>query len=252
MSGQPRDRAFSLEGKQVLVTGASSGIGAATAALCAAMGAHVLACGRNAERLDAVVAALPGSGHRALAGDLTDAAARQALIDAAPVLDGAVFCAGAATLVPFRMVSEKHMEAMFAVNFVAPTMLSQALLAKKKIAAGGSLVYVTAIAERLAPNATAMYSAAKAALTAVARTIAIEHAKNGIRANCVSPGYVDTPMLTSLQSGVGIESKLELTPLGTVSAEEVAGAIGYLLAPASRRVSRSTLTIDGGISLHVR
>lgn len=243
---------FTLEGKQILITGASSGIGAASAAMCARMGAQVVACGRDADRLNAVVSALAGGGHRALVGDLTDPLARQAVIDAVPVLDGAVFCAGSATLVPFRMVSQKHMDAMFAVNFTAPTMLSQALLAKKKIANGGSLVYVTAIAERLAPHATAMYSAAKAALTAVARTIAIEHAKNGIRANCVSPGYVDTPMLASLQSGVSIENKLELTPLGTVSAEEVAGAIAYLLAPASRRISRTTLTIDGGISLHVR
>jgi NAD(P)-dependent dehydrogenase (short-subunit alcohol dehydrogenase family) len=252
LNAHPSHPAFSLEGKQVLITGASSGIGAATAALCALLGAQVLACGRDAARLDAVVAALAGGGHRAIAGDLTDPADRQLLIDTVPVLDGAVFCAGSATLVPFRMVSQKHMDAMFAVNFVAPTMLSQALLAKRKVANGGALVYVTAIAEKLAPQATAMYSAAKAALTAVARTIAIEHAKNGIRANCVSPDYVDTPMLTALQGGVSIENKLELTPLGTVGADEVAGAIAYLLAPASRRVSRTTLTIDGGISLHVR
>ncbi len=243
---------FTLEGKQILITGASSGIGAATAAMCARMGAQVIACGRDAAKLALVVQGLVGSGHRAVAGDLTDPLARQALVDALPALDGAVFSAGAAALTPFRMVSQRHLNAMFSVNFDAPVLLTQALFSKKKVAAGASLVYVTAVAEHVTPNATAIYSAAKAALTAAVRTIALEHAKQGVRANCVSPGYVDTPMLAGLQAVVSMQDKIELTPLGPIGADDIAGGVAFLLSPASRWISRAALVIDGGLSLHVR
>jgi NAD(P)-dependent dehydrogenase (short-subunit alcohol dehydrogenase family) len=141
---------------------------------------------------------------------------------------------------------------MFAVNYDAPVLLTQALLAKRKIAQGASLVYVTAIAEHVAPNATGVYSGAKAALTATVRTIALEHAKQGIRANCVSPGYVATPMLDGLQAVMSTQDKVELAPLGVIEPDDIAAGIAYLLAPASRWVSRTSLVIDAGLTLHVR
>jgi NAD(P)-dependent dehydrogenase (short-subunit alcohol dehydrogenase family) len=243
---------FSLEGRQILVTGASSGIGEAAARLCAQMGARVVACGRNEERLQKVVSGLAGEGHQAVIGDLTDAAARQALVDAASALDGCVFSAGAAALAPMRMVSQRHLDAIFAVNYDAPVLLTQALLAKRKIAQGASLVYVTAIAEHVAPNATGVYSGAKAALTATVRTIAVEQARQGIRANCISPGYVATPMLEGLQGVMNTQDKMELAPLGVIEPDEIAAGIAWLLAPASRWVSRTSLVIDAGLTLHVR
>jgi NAD(P)-dependent dehydrogenase (short-subunit alcohol dehydrogenase family) len=246
------DSPFSLQGKVLLVTGASSGIGRATASLCADLGATVVLCGRNIERLNAARDSLSGTGHTAVAGDLTDANARHALVDAVPPLDGCVFSAGIAALVPMRMVSEQHLHAMFSVNYESPVMLTQRLLAKKKVSNGASLVFVTARAEHISPVATGIYSGVKAALTATVRTLALEHAKQGIRANCVSPGYVDTPMLEKLHGVSSLQSKVDLTPLGKISAADVAAGIAYLLAPASRWVTRSSLVIDGGLSLHVR
>lgn len=244
--------AFSLAGKTVLVTGASSGIGQATAMLCAGMGAAVWLTGRDPARLQATLDSLPGAGHGLHLADLTDEAARNALVDSLPVLDGCVFCAGAVELVPARMVSEKHLNDMMQINFTVPVLLTQRLLARKHIRDGASLVYVTAVAERIAPVATSMYSAAKAALTAYVRTLALEHAKRRIRANCVSPGYVATPMLNTLASNADMQDKLDLTPLGTIEPSDVANGIGYLLAPASRWVTRSSLLIDGGLSLPMR
>lgn len=243
---------FSLAGRTILVTGASSGIGAATASLCANMGARIVACGRDTARLDAVVASLAGSGHEAIVGDLTDPAARQALVDAVSALDGCVFSAGVATLAPMRMVSQRHMETLFAVNYDAPVLLTQALLAKRKLAPNGSLVYVTAIAEHAAPFATGIYSGTKGALTATVRTIALEVAKQGIRANCVSPGYVDTPMMEGLQNVMNSADKMQLAPLGTIAPADVAAGIAWLLAPASRWVSRTALKIDAGLTLYMR
>jgi NAD(P)-dependent dehydrogenase (short-subunit alcohol dehydrogenase family) len=243
---------FSLQGMVVLVTGASSGIGRATASLCADLGATMVLCGRDPDRLEAARASLSGTGHVAIRGDLTDPDARRSLVEAVPPLDGFVFSAGSAALVPVRMISERHLQSMFSVNYDAPVMLTQGLLAKKKFHNGASLVYVTAIADHVAPSATAAYSGAKAALTAAVRTIAIEHAKQGIRANCVSPGYVETPMLEKLQSMPSLKDKFELSDLGSISPADVAMGIAYLISPASRWVTRSSLVIDGGISLHVR
>lgn len=248
MSASP----FSLAGRTILVTGASSGIGEATARLCANMGARILACGRDTGRLERLVAGLAGAGHASVAGDLTDPAARQALVDASPSLDGCVFSAGAAQLAPLRMVTQRHLDRLFAVNYDAPVLLTQSLLAKRKVAQGASLVYVTAVAEHVAPHATGIYSGAKAALTATVRALAVEHAKQGVRANCVSPGYVATPMLDGLQNVMSTGDKAALAPLGMIEPDDVAGAIAWLLAPASRWVSRSTLVIDSGLTLHVR
>lgn len=243
---------FTLAGRRILVTGASSGIGAATARLCANLGAQVIGCGRDAARLDAVVASLAGSGHQAILGDLTDPDARQALVDGVQALDGCVFSAGVATLAPIRMVSQRHMKTLFAVNYDAPVLLTQALLAKRKLAPKGSLVYVTAIAEHSAPFATGIYSGTKGALAATVRTIALEVAKFGIRANCVSPGYVATPMMEGLQAVMNGTDMMQLAPLGIIEPEDVAATIAWMLAPASRWVSRTSLTIDAGLILHMR
>lgn len=252
MSELTPTEAFRLDGKTVLVTGASSGIGRATALLCAQLGATLWLTGRDAGRLEETRAALSGSGHSAAAGDLKDAEFRQALVDQLAPLDGCVFNAGIAELAPMRMVSEKHIENIFSINYNAPVLLTQRLLLNKKIRAGASLVYVTARAEHIAPLATGVYSAAKAALTASVRTLALEHAKQGIRANCVSPGYVETPMLDKLQSVSSIQSKVDLAPLGAMSADDIAQSVGYLLLPASRWITRTTLVVDAGLSLHVR
>lgn len=244
--------AFSLEGKTILVTGASSGIGRATAQLCAELGATLFITGRNIERLEETHSLLTGEGHKLLAGDLTDTEFRQSLVDYVGLLDGCVFNAGVAELVPMRMVTEKHIERIFSINYNAPILLTQRLLLKKKISNGGSLVYVTARAEHIAPLATGVYSGAKAALTASVRTIALESAKQSIRANCVSPGYVETPMLEKLQNISSIQSKVNLAPLGVMSADDIAQSICYLLLPASRWITRAMLVVDGGLSLHVR
>lgn len=243
---------FGLQGRHILVTGASSGIGAATARLCASLGATLTLCGRDELRLAQVLATLGGDGHRSIAGDLTDPAAREALVAQSLPFDGCVFSAGIAALAPVRMLSQRHLDAMFNTNFDAPMLLTQLLLSKRRIAAGASLVYVTSAAQHWGFAGSAMYAGAKAALTAAVRTLAAEQARQGIRANCVSPGYVETPMLAGLQAGMSMAAAQAPAALGAIEAEDVAGPIVYLLAPASRWVSRAALVVDAGLSLHVR
>ncbi|PPU95032.1 SDR family NAD(P)-dependent oxidoreductase [Xanthomonas albilineans] len=244
--------AFALKGKTILVTGASSGIGAAVATLCSRLGATLVLNGRDETRLQAVASILHGSEHRTVAGDLTEEATRTRLLEAAERYHGLASCAGIAALVPFRMAAEKHLQQMLAVNYLAPILLTQQLLAKRRLHEGAALVYVSALTARAAPQASAGYGASKAALEAAVRSLALEHARHRIRANCIAPGYVDTPMLSRLGSTADMDDKIGLTPLGRIDPNDIANGAVYLLSDASRWITRSTLTIDGGISLPIR
>ena len=243
---------FSLNGKTILVTGASSGIGAATAALCSRLGAKLVINGRDEDRLNSTYHSLEGEGHIAVAGDLTDTKTHDALLGAAEKYNGLVSSAGIAALVPFRMATEQHLQKLLSVNYMAPMTLVQRLLYKRKLQEGSSLVFISALAARAAPQAAAGYAASKAALEAAVRTLALEHAKQRIRANCIVPSYVDTPMLEKLVSTADMDGRTKSTPLGNITADDIAKGAIYLLSEASRWVTRSTLTIDGGVSLPIR
>lgn len=216
------------------------------------MGARVILSGRDQGRLEQTAALLAGAGHELRPLDLADDAALPPWVERAELLDGAAHCAGIAQLSPFRMISAGHLDAALGVNLRAPLLLTQALLRARKINANASLVFVTAVADHTAPAGSAAYSAAKAGLDAAVRSLAVETARQGIRANCVSPGYVKTPMLEKLAMSSSIEDLMRLSPLGLIEPEEVASAVVYLLSPASRWVTRASLVVDGGISVPVR
>ena len=244
--------AFSLFDKRIIVTGASSGIGAAVAVLCSQLGARLVISGRDSARLKATHDALAGSDHVMVVGDITCCETLDILSQSAPAFDGFVSCAGAATLVPMRMAAEKYLQQMLAINYLAPIGLVQRLLYKRKLQQGASLVFITALSARAAPQAAGAYSASKAALEAASRTVGLEHAKQRIRSNCIAPGYVDTPLLQRLGSSTDMSNKISLTPLGAILPEHIAPAAAWLLSPASRWITRTTLTLDGGLSLPIR
>jgi NAD(P)-dependent dehydrogenase (short-subunit alcohol dehydrogenase family) len=243
---------FSLHGKTILVTGASSGIGRGVAVGCAEQGATLIVSGRNEERLNATLASLAGSGHRAIAADLTDFEQLRRLADECGPIDGLFFSAGIAAIAPFRMISEKHVRHVMSIDFDAPVMLAQRLLQRRQVRAGGSIVFNTAMAVKNSPAGSAIYSAAKAALTAASRSLALEVAKDRIRVTCLECGYVQTEMLEQLkQSGMDPFELASHTPLGIGSVEDAANAAMFLLSDASRWVSRTALTADGGLSLRI-
>ncbi|MDR0735767.1 MAG: SDR family oxidoreductase, partial [Zoogloeaceae bacterium] len=165
----PQDTAralFGLEGKTVLVTGASSGIGRATAQWCAAAGARLIISGRDIPRLEATRASLAGEGHRTLPADLKDADALQQLAAgcAAEILDGAVHCAGQQGQMPMKSVSDALLYDTLHVNFHAPVMLTRHLLARRGFKNGASILFLSSIAALTGTIGVAPYSASKAAL----------------------------------------------------------------------------------------
>lgn len=240
---------FSLEGKRILVTGASSGIGQQIALTCAKLGAQLVISGRNEERLHTTASQLEGEGHIAVAADLMQADQLTRLVAQGGVLDGVVHAAGVSSLVPFRFIGQPHLDEIFGSNTFAPILLVKALLAKKQIAAGGSILFISALASHSGALATAAYAASKSALLGVMRSLALEVARQGIRANCIAPGYVRTPMLDSLgRSGGEMNDLIALTPLGIGEPEDIAHTAAFFLADASRWVTRNYFIVDGGLS----
>lgn len=242
---------FSLEGRTILVTGASSGIGRAACVGIAQMGGRVVATGRNEARLNETLGLLAGADHLAVVAELNDPEQRASLVGRVPLLNGVVHSAGITKLVPFQAISEKHMQEIHDTNYKAPVFLTQLLLKKKSLAEGSSVVFVASTAGMLGAKALAVYAGSKGALIAMSRSLALEVAARGIRVNCLAPALVETPMMLQTETAVSpttFAENLKLYPLGLGKPEDVANAVVFLLSGASRWVTGSTLVLDGGYS----
>lgn len=241
--------AFSLEGKTILVTGASSGIGRQVALSCAAAGATLIVTGRSVERLQAVLAELNQAGreHRALPADLMLDADIESLVSAAGKIDGVVHSAGVSHLAPMRMISRAHVESQLGANVVAPMLLTRQLLARNCLREQGSILFISSISAHIGVHGVSAYSASKAALEGMARSLSMEVARKKLRVNCLAPGLVDTPMFEAAQSTTGgLEETLAKYPLGIGKPEDVANAAIFFLSRASRWITGTTLLLDGG------
>ena len=154
---------FQLQGKTILVTGASSGLGQAIAVECARAGATLVLTGRNLPRLQAVHASLSGCMHRYIVADLTDASQRNALVDEVGSVNGIVHSAGVDGVAPLRMVSDKLLQQVMGTNFHVPIRLNQRMLYRKQILDSGSIVFVASIAALTGKVGDGPYSASKSA-----------------------------------------------------------------------------------------
>ena len=239
---------FSLVGKQILVTGASSGIGKGIALACAKMGATVIMTGRNAERLNETLSLMPVGEHKAISADLTKEEDIDRLVDELPKLDGFVQCAGVGSRVACKYVTQETINHTMNPNFEAPVLLQSALLKKKKINKGASIVYIASIAAWSPSLGNGIYSASKGAIMSYAQCLAQELAPRLIRVNCVCPAMVWTDLV--LQEGITREDLQEdekrypLKRYGTP--EDIANLSIYLLSEASCWMTGSNIEISGG------
>ena len=239
---------FTLVGKQILVTGASSGIGKAIAVACAKMGATVIVTGRNVERLNETLNLMSEGDHKAISADLTKAEDIESLVAELPKLDGLVQCAGVGSRVPCKNIGKEDLQYVFMPNVEAPILFQTAILSKRKINKAASIVYVASRAANAPSVGNAAYSASKGAIISYAKCLALELAPRLIRVNCICPGMVWTELI--LKDGVDKEQleQSQLTyPLKRFGQpEDIANLAIYLLSDASSWMTGSSLDISGG------
>lgn len=239
---------FTLEGKTILVTGASSGIGRGIAIACSKMGATIVINGRNERRLAETINEMKGDNHLSLTADLSDGQALSAMVAKLPKLDGIVHCAGIGQRVLCKQLQETDVDDMMEVNFKAPVMLQAEILKQKKINKGASVVFIASIASGSPTIGNAMYSASKGAIISYANCLALELAPRFIRVNCILPAMIWTDLI--FKGGLTEEElkedekKYPLKRYG--KPEDVANLAIYLLSDASTWMTGSSIKITGG------
>ncbi len=243
---------FSIEGRTILVTGAASGMGKATAITCAKMGARVVAADFNTAGMTQTISELEGDGHLQFTINLSDEVSWGDLVTNTPALDGIANCAGIANMNPFTFVNREEFEKVFNINFFGPVLLTKSLIKAKKLNKGGSIVFVASMdGTKIVHAGNSVYSASKSALMGVARNMAIDLAPKKIRVNCILPGTTDTPLIrtgnVTEESLAEVAKAFPLKRFGTP--EDMAYGIIYLLSDASSFVTGTELTIDGGYTI---
>lgn len=239
---------FSLKGKTILITGASSGIGRGIAIACSKMGASVIVNGRNEERLNETLLQMSGENNQTTVADLSDLGKVSSMVAALPKLDGIVHCAGIGQRVLCKQLQESDLDNMMDVNFKATVMLQTELLKQKKINKAASIVFIASIAAESPTIGNAMYCASKGAIISYANCLSIEMAPRLVRVNCISPAMVWTDLI--FKGGITEdelkedEKRYPLKRYGTP--EDIAYLSIYLLSDASSWMTGSNIKLTGG------
>lgn len=251
-----KDNPFSLQGKTVVITGASSGLGRECAFQCSRMGAKIVALGRNEQRLNDLTNSLEGEGHKMWTFDLTNLDDINNLVndihDNYGKIDGFVHSAGVEKTAPSKLLSPSDYENLLRINTISAFEFIRQLCQVKYFNHGGSVILIASITALIARNGLTAYSASKGALISGARTLALEYAKRRIRVNTISPGTIKTPLMEQYLSTLSEsdrEKRLAGFPLGIGNPSDIAHACVYLLSDASQWMTGQNLIIDGGYTI---
>ena len=245
---------FSLEGKTILITGASSGIGAQCAIDCSKMGAKVVLVARNEQRLSETLSMMEGEGHLSVSIDLTNFSELKdrvkSIVGQVGPIDGLVKCAGISTTLPFKLMNAEKMDEFFHANVFSAIELTRHFCQMGNVNnSGASIVFLSSIMALAGENGKSLYSMTKGALLSAVRSLACEYARRNIRFNCISPGAILTPINQDLPHMKNPEARAALEAkhlLGLGRTTDISNACIYLLSDASRWVTGQNLVVDGG------
>jgi NAD(P)-dependent dehydrogenase (short-subunit alcohol dehydrogenase family) len=257
-----------LEGQVAIVTGAGRGIGRATALELARLGADIAVAEVDAGAgADKTAALVQDAGRRAVVipTDVTKrddlAAMVERTLAAFGRIDVLVNNAGIYRAAPALEVTEEHWDAIMTINAKAVFFASQAVLPTMIAAKQGSIVNLASMAGKVGSRTNLPYNASKAAVISITKSLALAHAADGVRVNCVCPGFVETDMWTMVAREQGTilglspeeftRKRLETVPLGRMERpEDVAQVIGFLASPRAAYMTGQALSVDGGLVMH--
>lgn len=243
------------EARVAVVTGAGSGIGAATARALAEAGLRVVIAGRSEDKLDSVrdeiTEAVDGASVLVKPTDVADPDQCEALIAAAADEYGTVdaVVTAAATFEPVHSLemTAEAWDACLDILLRGSLLVATAAARRMKQQGGGRIILISSINGAVSEPETAHYSAAKAAINSLARSMAVDLAGDGIAVNALSPGWIDTPMIAEFVAEATKEDLARINPLARLGRpEEIAGVITYLATDAPDFLTGSTLFVDGG------
>ena len=243
---------FSLENKTILVTGASSGIGRATAIECSKMGATVVITGRNTERLNETFVQLDLTKPNVIIdGDLTNEDFIAEMTVSIPNVDGVVFCAGIPDRTLLKFASMEKILRVFEINLLSQIIFIRALLKKKKINDGASIVFISSVAAYKVVPGLSLYCATKSGLISIMKGLAVELFSRKIRSNAILPSMVRTELINTdgSMSSEDWEKDEAKYPFGYGKPNDVAFSAIYLLSDATKWMTGSEIVIDGGFTL---
>jgi NAD(P)-dependent dehydrogenase (short-subunit alcohol dehydrogenase family) len=247
-----------FEGRTILVTGAGSGIGRASALRLAQEGGRIIAVDRDRARLDESASMLAGEGHACRVLDTTDESALTRMAaefrEAKVQLDGVVHCAGVHWLRPLQLLDNAALLEMLNSHVVSSIALTRAVLTARLVSPdGASVVWFSSTAALRGGAGTLAYAAAKGALISAARVMAVELARRKVRVNVIAPGIVRTPQSEVFLSKLTPEQAQGLIAghlLGIGEPEDIAGTVAFLVSEDSRWITGTTIVVDGGLTAH--
>ena len=241
-----------LIGKTILITGASSGIGKQAAISITKQGGKVIISGRDKKKLDNSFAELKGTDNQLIAADLKSEDQIQKLVDIIPELNGIVHCAGIIGPTPAKFIQQENIDKMFRINFEVPVLLTAKILMSKKLQNNSSIVFMSTVATKSPYFGGSLYNSSKSAIEAYSLTLALELVNKGIRSNCISPGLVNTPLISEpAKEGQmeivedSLQRYLKKYPMGIGEPEDVANTIVFLLSDESKWISGTNITMGG-------
>lgn len=244
---------YTLKGKIILITGGAGGIGSEVARVCSKLGAKIVLTDIREDALNEALSSLTKvetGEHIAIKADLTNAVELNSLIEQIPEIDGFVCNAGVMKLVLTQFITEEELTRIQKINLNAPILLTRAILKKKKIKKGGSIVFTASAAGVYrVSEGNAIYATTKCGIDAFMRTVALECGPKGIRCNSVNPGMVETALISGFTDEQK-EKEMQNYPLRRFAKpEDIALGIAFLLSDASSFVTGTALKIDGGMTL---
>ena len=250
------DSIFGLKNKNIIVSGASSGIGRQCAVTFSQLGANVILIARNEERLKDTFNKLKKGNHLTISQDITEYDKLEEIVNTAVgkigKISGFVHSAGIEMTVPLRSMTPSYYENMFAINVISGFELARIISKKKYLDEKGvSLIFISSVMGMLGQSGKIGYCASKGALISGAKAMALELAKKNIRVNCILPGVVETEMSNKMLENLPEESKksiINMHPLGLGRPEDIAYACAYLLSDFAKWVTGTNLIVDGGYS----